>query len=178
MADKNSAFPALNPTYNDNYCKSEQWSNSILNLTSACMENGFCVDNLYAVNTGKKKKMGEKNWCAHTAEVLDRLPGDGELEVPQEEVGIYEPLPTGGEEWSPVCLQPLLPNHIITPLWRQTSDKSTESDKGKLGAAIVLAIISSPPCSCKGRHAGCVYARLSFYLAGVCHHNYLPELGK
>lgn len=128
--------------------------------------------------TLEKKKMGEKYWCAHTAEVLDRLPGDGELEVPQEEVGIYEPLPTGGEEWSPVCLQPLLPNHIITPLWRQTSDKSTESDKGKLGAAIVLAIISSPPCSCKGRHAGCVYARLSFYLAGVCHHNYLPELGK
>lgn len=64
MADKNSAFPALNPTYNDNYCKSEQRSNSILNLTSACMENGFCVDNLYAVNTGEKK--WERRTDVHT----------------------------------------------------------------------------------------------------------------
>lgn len=66
MADKNSAFPALNPTYNDNYCKSEQRSNSILNLTSACMENGFCVDNLYAVNTGKKKNGREVLMCTHS----------------------------------------------------------------------------------------------------------------
>lgn len=51
----------------------------------------------------EKKKIKTNNpgerilMCTHSR-ALDLLPGDGELEVHQEEVGIYGPLPMGGEE--------------------------------------------------------------------------------
>lgn len=54
-----------------------------------------------------------------------------------------------GEERSPVCLQPFLPNHVTTPPKAEHLTESAESEQGEAAAAVVPPVISSPLFSCE-----------------------------
>lgn len=90
----------------------------------------------------------EQDWCACTSHASR----PSEAQVSLEELwDCHASLPKPGEEEkSPVCLQPLLPNHIITALKADIWQKAPESEQGEGSAAFVAAVISSPssPARC------------------------------
>lgn len=135
------------------------------------MENDFCANNSRAVSTQSRIDVHAR----HTS-LRAFLPHASEAQVFLEELWDWHAsLPMSGEEKSPVCLQPLPSNHIITALKADIWQKPRKWARWRRSSfCCSYYLITLFSCEM----LGVCLCKAIIYLAGMCHHNYPPEIHK